>query len=121
MKRETYFELKSPDRKSISDISFKETERIENIDELISRLFSQEDEANINPDYSENFSTNIIRELTFENDIERLELDENKTVLLNINQKERFEKVGNLKVGDKIPVTISYLSKDKIAVEPVTA
>lgn len=104
LKRETYFELKNPDRKFISGISFKETEQIENIDELISRLFSQEDEAKINPDYFENFSTNITRELTFENDREKIELDENKTVLLNVNQKERFERVKNLKVGDKIRI-----------------
>ncbi|MEE9430058.1 MAG: hypothetical protein V3V16_03395, partial [Melioribacteraceae bacterium] len=104
LKRETYNELKNSDRKIISDISFKETEQIENIDELINRLFSQDDEAKINPDYSENFATNILRELTFENDTEQLELDENKTVLLKFNQKERFEKVKNLKSGDKIRV-----------------
>jgi hypothetical protein len=104
LNRETYQELKSPDRKAISDISFKEIEQIENIDELINRLFSQDEEAKINPDYCESFATNIIRELTFENDTEKLELDENKTVLLKINQKERFEKVKNLKTGDKIRV-----------------
>jgi len=104
LNRETYHELKSADRKVISDISFKEIEQIENIDELINRLFSQDEEAKINPDYCENFATNIIRELTFENDTEKLELDENKTVLLKINQKERFEKVKNLKTGDKIRV-----------------
>lgn len=104
LKKETYHELKSTDRKTISGISFKEIEQIENIDELINRLFSQDEEAKINPDYSESFGTNIIRELTFENDTEKLELDENKTVLLKISQKERFEKVKNLKTGDKIRV-----------------
>ncbi|WP_457617571.1 DrmE family protein [Lutibacter sp.] len=104
LKRETYNELKNSDRKIISDIAFKETEQIENIDELINRIFNQDDEAKINPDYSENFATNILRELTFENDTEQLELDENKTVLLKLNQKERFEKVKNLKSGDKIRV-----------------
>jgi hypothetical protein len=103
-KRETYIELKSPDRKTISDISFRETEKIEDIAELIKRLFEQDEEKKINPDYSEIYSTNICRELTFENDTEKLELDENKTVLLKINQKERFEKVKNLTVGDKIRV-----------------
>ena len=104
LKRDTYKELKNLDRKIISDISFKETEQIEKIDELINRLFGQDDEAKMNPDYCENFATNIIRELTFENDTEKLELDENKTVLLKINQKKRFEKVKNLKTGDKIRV-----------------
>lgn len=104
LNKETYHELKSADRKTISGISFKEIEQIENIDELINRLFSQDEEAKINPDYSESFGTNIIRELTFENDTEKLELDENKTVLLKISQKERFEKVKNLKTGDKIRV-----------------
>lgn len=104
LKKETYNELKSADRKTISSISFKEIEQIENIDELINRLFNQDEEAKINPDYSESFATNIIRELTFENDTEKLELDENKTVLLKINQKERFEKVKNLKTGDRIRV-----------------
>ncbi|GGE27423.1 DrmE family protein [Psychroflexus planctonicus] len=104
LNRETFHELKSTDRKAISDVSFKEIEQKENIDELIKRLFSQDEEAKISPDYCENFTTNIIRELTFENDIEKLELDENKTVLLKINQKERFEKVKNLKTGDKIRV-----------------
>jgi hypothetical protein len=104
LNKETYNELKSTDRKIISGISFKEIEQIENIDELINRLFSQDEEAKINPDYSESFATNIMRELTFENETEKLELDENKTVLLKINQKERFEKVKNLKSGDKIRV-----------------
>lgn len=104
LNKETYHELKSVDRKTISDISFKEIEQIENIDELINRLFSQDEEAKINPDHCENFATNIIRELTFENDTEKLELDESKTVLLKINKKERFEKVKNLKTGDKIRV-----------------
>ncbi|MDV7138240.1 DrmE family protein [Maribacter sp. TH_r10] len=104
LNKETYNELKSADRKAISGISFKEIEHIENIDELINRLFSQDDEAKINPDYSESFATNIIRELTFENETEKLELDENKTVLLKIKHQERFEKVKNLKTGDKIRI-----------------
>jgi len=104
LKRETYFEIKNSDRTAISGISFKETEKVENISELISRLFEQDDKNKINPDYSEVHSSNIIKELTFENDTDILELDENKTVLLKINQKERFEKVKNLTVGDKIRV-----------------
>jgi hypothetical protein len=103
-KRETYNELNSSDRKAISDISFRETEKIEDIAELIKRLFEQDEETKINPDYSETYSTNICRELTFENNTETLELDENKSVLLKTNQKERFEKVKNLIVGDKIRV-----------------
>ena len=43
---------------------------------IINRLFSQDEEAKTNPDYCDNFATNIIRELTFENDTEKLELDE---------------------------------------------
>lgn len=104
LNKETYHELKSGDRKVISSISFKEIKQIENIDELINRLFSQDDEVKIDPDYSESFTTNIIRELTFENETEKLELDENKTVLLKIKHQERFEKVKNLKTGDKIRV-----------------
>ncbi len=103
-KRETYNELKSSDRKVISDISFRETEKIENIEELIKRLFEKDEETKIDPDYSETYSTDIYRELTFENDTETLELDENKTVLLKTNRKEYFEKVKNLTVGDKIRV-----------------
>ena len=103
-KRETYIELKSPDRKTISDISFKETEKYEGVSELIKRLFEQNEDVKINPDYSESYSTNIFYELTFENDTETLELDENKTVLLKINNKERNEKVKNLKEGDRIRV-----------------
>ena len=104
LKRETYFEIRNSDRTAIADISFKETEKVENISELISRLFEQDDKNKINPDYSEVHSSNIIKELSFENDTDILELDENKTVLLKINQKERFEKVKNLTVGDKIRV-----------------
>jgi hypothetical protein len=104
LKRETYNELRNSDRKDISDISFKETEQIENISELIKRLFEQDEETKINPDYLESYSSNICRELTFENNSDILELDENKTVLLKINQNERFEKVKNLTVGDKIRV-----------------
>ena len=104
LKRETYNELRNSDRKDISDISFKETEQIENISELIKRLFEQDEETKINPDYLESYSSNNCRELTFENDSDILELDENKTTLLKINQDERFEKVKNLIVGDKIRV-----------------
>jgi len=104
LKRETYFEIRNSDRTAISGISFKETEKVENISELISRLFEQDDKNKINPDYSEVHSSNIIKQLSFENDTDILELDENKTVLLKINQKERFEKVKNLTVGDKIRV-----------------
>jgi len=104
LKRETYKELKSPNRKHISGISYIETEQIENIDELIKRLFEQDENIRVNPDYSESYAANIYRKLTFENDTESLELDENKTVLLKINQKERFEKVKNLSEGDKIRV-----------------
>lgn len=104
LRRETYFELKNSDRTAISGISFKETEKVENISDLISRLFEQDDKAKINPDYSDVNCSNIVKEITFENDTEILELDENKTVLLKINQKERFEKVKNLTVGDKIRV-----------------
>ncbi|WP_346863888.1 hypothetical protein [uncultured Draconibacterium sp.] len=104
LRRETYFELKNSDRTAISGISFKETEKIENISDLISRLFEQDDKAKINPDYSDVNCSNIVKEITFENDPDILELDENKTVLLKINQKERFEKVKNLTIGDKIRV-----------------
>lgn len=104
LKRETYFEIKNSDRTAISGISFKETEKVENISELISRLFEQDDKDKINPDYSEFHTSNIIKEFTFENDSDVLELAENKTVLLKINLKERFEKVKNLRIGDKIRV-----------------
>ncbi|NCC81920.1 MAG: hypothetical protein EOM04_06600 [Clostridia bacterium] len=104
LRRETYFELKNSDRTAISGISFKETEKVENISDLISRLFEQDDKTKINPDYSDVNCSNIVKEITFENDPEILELDENKTVLLKINQKERFEKVKNLTIGDKIRV-----------------
>jgi hypothetical protein len=104
LRRETYFEIKNSDRTAISGISFKETEKIENISDLISRLFEQDDKAKINPDYSDVNCSNIVKEITFENDPDILELDENKTVLLKINQKERFEKVKNLTIGDKIRV-----------------
>ena len=104
LKRETYFEIRNSDRTAISGISFRETEKVENISELISRLFEQDDKNKINPDYSEVHSSNIIKEISFENDTDILELDENKTVLLKINQKERFEKVKNLTIGDKIRV-----------------
>lgn len=104
LKNETYNELRNSHRKEISEISFKETELIENVDELIKRLFGQEEDSKINPDYLESYNTNICRVLAFENDTECLELDENKTVLLKINNRERPEKVKNLTVGDKIRV-----------------
>lgn len=103
-KRETYLEIKNSDRNAISGISYKVTEKVENISDLISRLFEQDDKAKINPDYSDVNCSNIIKELTFENDDDVLELDENKTVLLKIQRKERFEKVKNLIVGDIIRV-----------------
>jgi hypothetical protein len=102
--KETYYELKRSDRKTISEISFKETEKVEDISELIKRLFEKNEEDKINPDYSASYSTNILYELTFENDSDILELDENKTVLLKINEEERDEKVKNLKIGDKIRI-----------------
>jgi len=103
-KRETYLEIKNSDRNTISGISFKETEKVENISDLISRLFEQDDKAKINPDYSDVNCSNILKELTFENGDDVLELDENKTVLLKTQRTERFEKVKNLIVGDKIRV-----------------
>lgn len=103
-KKENYNHISHPDRKEISEISFKETEQIENISELIKRLFEQDEETTIDPDYLNIYASNFCRELTFENDYETLELDDNKTVLLKINNSERFEKVKNLSIGDKIRV-----------------
>ncbi len=111
--RETYYELRSPDRKTLSEISFKGIEKVENVSELIKRLFEKNEEAKINPDYLTNSSINILYELSFENDPDILELDENKTVLLKTNQREREEKVKNLKIGDKIRV-YDNSTKDKL-------
>jgi len=103
-KKEIYNELKKSDRKTISDISFKETEQIEDVSELIQRLFEQSEDVKTNPDFTSNYESHLAYFLTFEDDSESLELDENKAVLLNINGKERDEKVKNLKSGDKIRV-----------------
>jgi len=103
-KKETYNELRSADRKVVSEISFRETKKIEDVSDLIKRLFDKNEEVEMNPDYSTNYSTNITYKLTFENETDSLELDENKSVLLKINQKERFERVKNLKVSDKIRI-----------------
>ena len=102
--RETYDQLRNPDRKIISEISFKETEKVENVSEIIKRFSEINEEVKIDPDYLTNSSINILYELTFENDSDILELDENKTVLLKINQKEREEKVKNLEEGDIIRI-----------------
>lgn len=105
LKQETYNELKNNDRKTISEISFKEIEKIENIDELIKRLFGQsENDFSDITSFSEFYSSNISKELTFENDTEILELDGNKTILLKLKHKYRFEKVKNLQIGDTIRV-----------------
>jgi hypothetical protein len=104
LKNETYNELRNSQRKNISEISFEETEQIENVAELIKRLFGQDEESKLDPDDSESYNSNICRVLTFENITESLELDENKTVLLKTNNQERFEKVKNLAVGDIIRV-----------------
>ena len=82
LKRETYKELKSGDRKTISGISLRGTKQIETPSELIKRIFEQGEETKINPDYSESYTTNICKKLTFENDTEDLELDENKRSVL---------------------------------------
>jgi len=104
LERETYNELKNLDRKKISEISFKEIEKVEDISELIKRLSEKYENDEINPDHSINDSTNISYKLTFENDIDIPPLDANKAVLLEINHKEREEKIENLKVGDVIRV-----------------
>lgn len=103
-KKENYNHINQADRKEISEISFKETEQIENISELIKRLFEQDEETTTDPDHLNLYASDFCRELTFENDYETLELDDNKTVLLKINNSERFEKVKNLTIGDKIRV-----------------
>lgn len=103
-KKENYNHISQADRKEISEISFKETEQIENISELIKRLFEQDEETTTDPDHLNQFVSNYTRELTFEEDYEKLPLDDNKTVLLKINNSERFEKVKNLMIGDKIRV-----------------
>jgi len=103
-KKENYNHISHTDRKEISEISFKETEQIENISELIKRLFEQDEEKTTDPDHLNLYASNFCRELTFEKDYEKLELDDNKTVLLKINNSERFEKVKNLTIGDKIRV-----------------
>jgi len=103
-KREIYQELRSAGRKIISEISFVETEKVEDVSDLINRLFDKNEESKINFDYVTNYSTNIIYELTFENDTDIFVLDGNKTVLLKTNQKERNEKVKNLKEGDRIRI-----------------
>ena len=103
-KKETYQELRNEDRKSISGISFKETEEAENISELLKRLFEQPKMVKSNPDYPIICSENILYIVAFENETEPLLLDESKTVLLKLKKKEREEKVKNLKAGDCIRV-----------------
>ena len=121
-KSETYSLIKKTDRKSISDISFKQTETTETVSDLIKRLFEKNEETKINPDYSTNCEINIVFDFAFENDIEILQLDENKTVLLKINGQERDEKVRNLKIGDKIRVYGNSTKEElyKIALEADT-
>jgi hypothetical protein len=101
---ETYRELRDSQRKEISQISFNEIEHIENVDDLIKRLFAQDEESILDFDHLESYNSNIRREITFVHDTECLELDENKTVFLKINNQERIEKVKNLIVGDRIRV-----------------
>ncbi|MHA1380894.1 MAG: DrmE family protein [Candidatus Helarchaeota archaeon] len=103
-KNETYNELKRKDRKVISEISFSEIEKFEDVSDLILRLFEQSESDRIDSDYSDNYSSNLSYELTFEDDNEILVLDENKTVLIKKDTSEKEEKVKNLKIGDKIRV-----------------
>jgi len=103
-KRDVYKELRNPDREAISEISFKETEREEDVSELIKRLFEKDEEIEIDLDYSVDASTNISYEVTFENDDVSKILDENKSVLLKTTCTERFEKVKNLKIGDTVRI-----------------
>ena len=103
-KKEIYNELKKSNRKTISEISFNETEQTEDVSELIQRLFEQSEGVKTNLDFASNYESHLTYFLTFEDDSESLELDENKAVLLNINGKEREEKVKNLKVADCIRV-----------------
>jgi len=104
LKNETYREIENPERKTISEISFTETENAEDISELISRLFEKNEEIKISPDIICNYGVNLYYELSFENESEVMQLDENKAVLFRIYNKEREEKVKNLKVGDKIRI-----------------
>lgn len=102
--RETYNELKSPERQQISEIPFIETETEEEISDIMKRLFEKQEknETEINTSFEE--KTSLFYELAFEDDKEILILDENKTVLLKIGSKEREEKVKHLRIGDFIRV-----------------
>jgi hypothetical protein len=101
---ETYNEIRSPERKTISEISFSETENVENISELISRLFEKNEDIIVSPDINFNNGITLFYEIVFENECDAILLDANKTILLSVNNKEREEKVKNLKAGDKIRI-----------------
>jgi len=104
LKRETINELRNKDRVLLSELSYKEVETTENIEELIERLFKEDDTLKINPDYPDVFTNSYNREISFENDNEILVLDENKTVLVKKGKEWRSDLVKNLKLGQTIKV-----------------
>jgi hypothetical protein len=102
--KDTNTELKSSERQNISEIPFIETETEEEISDLMNRLFEKYEKIEKDIDNINDYRVSLIYELAFDNDNEILQLDENKTVLLKIDNKEREEKVKHLKIGDEIRV-----------------
>jgi len=111
--KETMNEINCSDRKILSGIKFKDIPKEENISELIKRVFESSKEDKISPYYCTNYSNGLFYKITFENEEDILELEGNKSVLLEVNENEREEYVKNLKFGDKIRV-YDNSSKDEL-------
>ncbi|WP_422082818.1 hypothetical protein [Ulvibacterium sp.] len=110
---DVYKQIRDKDREKLCEISFQETEQIEDVSELIKRLFEKDGTSISNPDNTTEYDTNLEFILTFNNGTDTKVLDENKTVLVQVRNTERDEKVKNLKSGDKVRI-YDNVSKDTL-------
>lgn len=108
-----YKHIKNKDRQRLCEISFQETKQIENVSGLIKRLFEKDGIQNSNPDNTTEYDTNLEYILTFDNGTDTKVLDENKTVIVQVHNAKRDEKVKNLKSGDRVRI-YDNVSKDTL-------
>ena len=110
---DVYKQIRDKDRANLCELSFQETEHIEDVSELIKRLFEKDGTSISNPDNTTEYDTNLEYLLTFDNGTETKVLNENKTVIIQVGNAERDEKVKNLKSGDSVRI-YDNVSKDTL-------
>ena len=100
-KNEITNELKSLDRKFISGLEYFEELAKEDVNQLIERLFMQENHSF--DDLECEKRVNLLCRILFDDETTK-ETESNKSVLLCKNGSSRIEKIGNLIIGDEVRI-----------------